>query len=105
VLLQVTASALLRAPRRSASASLAHALVRSGLATVVASDAHSPGPWRPPELGRAVVAAARIADPSRAEWLVQDAPEAILAGAPLPPLPSAAPTPRGRTWLRRRAGV
>ena len=105
VLLQVTASALLRLPKRSASAALAHELVRGGFCAAIASDAHSPGPWRPPELGRAAVAAARIASPARAEWLVNDAPEAIISGRPLPPLPAAAPTPRGRAWLRRRAGV
>lgn len=105
ILLQVTAGALLRPARRSRSAALAQQLVRDGLCAAIASDAHSPGAWRPPELSRAVVVAARLADPARAEWLVRDAPEAILAGEPLPPLPSAPPTPRGRAWLRRRAGV
>ncbi len=105
VLLQVTASALLQPARRSPSAALAQHLVREGLCAAVASDAHSPGPWRPPTLNRAVLAAARLASPARAEWLVVDAPDAILAGEPLPPVPSAPPTPRGRAWLRRRAGV
>jgi len=104
-LLQVTASSLMRSPRRSRSAALAQALVRDGLCAAIASDAHSPGPWRPPELGRAVVAAARISTPAQAEWLVVDGPDAILAGEPLPPLPTAPPTARGRSWLRRRAGV
>jgi len=105
ILLQVTAGALLRSPKHSASAALAQGLVRRGLVAAIASDAHSPGPWRAPEMGRAVVSAARIASPAQAEWLVRDAPGAILAGEPLPPLPAAAPTPRGRSWLRRRAGV
>lgn len=105
LLLQVTAGALLREPRRSGSAALAHALVREGLCAAIASDAHSPGPWRPPELGAAVSVAGRIAGTARAEWLVVDAPDAILAGEPLPPVPGAPPTPRGRTWLRRRTGV
>lgn len=104
-LLQVTSSALQRPSKRSASATLAHALVRDGLCSVIASDAHSPGPWRPPELTRGVAAAARIADPARAEWLVTDAPAAILAGDPLPLPPTGHPTPRGRAWMRRRAGV
>ena len=105
VLLQVTASALSRSPRRSRTAAFGQALVREGLCAVIASDAHSPGPWRPPELARAAAAAAALADPARAQWLVDDAPGAILAGEPLPPLPSASPTARGRAWLRRRAGV
>ena len=105
ILLQVTASALQRSPRKSASASLAQALVRDGLCAAVASDAHSPGPWRAPELVRGVAAAARLTSPAQAEWLVRDAPDAILAGEPLPALPSAPATPRGRSWLRRRAGV
>ena len=105
ILLQVTASALLRPARRSASAALAQHLVREGMCAAVASDAHSPGPWRPPGLSRAALSAARLASPARAEWLVAEAPEAILNGWELPPLPAAAPTPRGRAWLRRRAGV
>ena len=105
VLLQITSSSLQRPTRSSGSATLAHGLVREGLCSAIASDAHSPGPWRPPELARGVLAAARTAGPARAEWLVTDAPAAILAGDPLPPLPSEAPTPRGRSWLRRRVGV
>lgn len=105
ILLQVTSSALQRSPRRAKSAALAHAIVRGGLCSAIASDAHSPGPWRPPELAAGVTAAARISNPARAEWLVTDAPAAILAGDPLPPLPSVLPTPRGRAWLHRRTGV
>jgi len=105
VLLQVTSSALQRSARKSASASLAQALVREGLCAAIASDAHSAGPWRPPELTRGVAAAARLATPAFAEWLVRDAPDAILAGEPLPLPPEAPATPRGRSWLRRRAGV
>lgn len=99
--LQVTAAALLRAPRRSRSAALAHRLVKEGRCTVIASDAHSPGPWRPPELARAVLVAARIASPAQGEWLTTHAPGAILAGERLPPLPVAPPTSRGLARLRR----
>jgi len=101
ILLQVTADALSRSPRKSPSAALAHALVREGRCAAIAADAHSPGPWRPPELSRAALIAARLASPARAEWLTVDAPDAILAGEPLPPLPAAPPTPRGLGRLRR----
>ena len=104
-LLQVTASALSRSPRKSSSAALAHALVREGRCHVIAADAHSPGPWRPPELSRAALVAARLASPARAEWLTVDVPDAILAGEPLPALPAASPTPRGLSRLRRGATV
>lgn len=104
VLLQITAGALFRSPRTSASAALAHRLIREGRAAAVAADAHSPGPWRPPGLARAAAAAARIATPAQAEWLTLHAPEAILAGQPLPPLPAAAPAARARRRrLRRQA--
>ncbi len=96
---------MLRPARRSASASLAQSLVRDGLVCALASDAHSGGPWRPPELARAVLAAARFCTPAQAEWLVLDGPDAILAGEPIPPRPHARATPLGRAWLRRHVGA
>lgn len=101
VLLQVSARSLLRDDRRSRSAALARHLVRDGLCHVLATDAHSAGPWRAPDLSRGVLAAAQLAG-ARAEWMVTDAPAAILAGAPLPAAPATAPSPRGLAWLRRR---
>jgi len=95
VLVQVTAGSLAAENTRSRSRRLARALVEDGLAHVIASDAHSsnfPRFW----LSAGVEAAARIA-PLRAEWMVTDAPAAILAGEPLP----AAPSERTR---RRRFG-
>lgn len=86
VLVQLTASSLLRDPERSGSAALAHRLVRSHVATVLASDAHSAGDWRPPGL-QAAVAVARALAPRRADWMVTVAPAAILAGTPLPAPP------------------
>jgi protein-tyrosine phosphatase len=96
-LLQVTAAALAGPPAGSRSGRLARALVKEGVAHVIASDRHGP------DLGRAGladgVAAARALAGPRADWMVDDAPAAILAGDPLPtppPIP-----PRGRRWLRR----
>lgn len=105
LLLQVTAAALSRSPRKSGSAALAHALVREGRCHLIAADAHSPGPWRPPELSRGALVAARLASPAHAEWLTVGVPDAILAGEPLPPPPAAPPTPRGLARLRRGAAV
>lgn len=103
VLLQVTASSLLRSRRRSSTSALAHHLVRHRLAHVLASDAHSAGPWRPPDLAAGVDVVANL-DGDLATWMVGAAPEAILAGEPLPPLP---PRTGSRMLLdrwRRRAG-
>ena len=86
VLLQITLPALLRNDRRSRSRKLAIDLVREGLAHNLASDAHSAGPWRSPNLRAGLDALADVA-PARAEWMVTDVPAAILAGQPIPPPP------------------
>ena len=82
VLVQVTAQSLIDEGRRSASRELAVALVEQDLAHVIASDSHSAGRFRPPNLGDGVLAATSIA-PERAIWMAVDAPLAILAGKPL----------------------
>jgi protein-tyrosine phosphatase len=99
VLLQITLPALARKDRRSRSRKLAIDLVREGLAHNLASDAHSAGPWRSPNLRAGVEMLADVA-PARAEWMVTDAPAAILAGQPLPPPPTD-DVPRRRFRLRR----
>jgi protein-tyrosine phosphatase len=86
VLLQITLPALMRSDRRSRSRKLALDLVREGIAHNLASDAHSAGPWRPPDLRAGLAALADVA-PLRAEWMVTEAPAAILAGEPLPRAP------------------
>ena len=103
-LVQVTARALIRGGGRTPSAALARELVASELCHVLAGDAHSAGPWRAPDLRRGVLEAARLCG-ARAEWMVQDAPAAILAGDPLPKPPAGAVSDRGLAWLRRRAEV
>jgi protein-tyrosine phosphatase len=90
VLIQITLPSLMSANGKSRSRALAFDLIREGLAHNIASDAHTPGPVRPPRLGAGVAAAAQVA-PARAEWMVTDAPAAILAGEPLPPPPAEVP--------------
>jgi len=97
VLLQVTALSLSSTKRRSRSRKLARELVREGLAHVIASDAHG---GHIPRTGlRAGVEAAAELAPRRAEWMVTDAPAAILGGHPLPPAPRDSGPSRG---LRKR---
>jgi protein-tyrosine phosphatase len=76
-------------------AETASELVRSGLAHVIASDAHSPT-LRGFDLA---AAAARVGEPALANWLVQDVPAAIVTGAPLPERPAVEPG-RQRWWRR-----
>ena len=98
-LLQVTAVSLSSTERRSRSRRLALELVRNELAHVIASDAHG-GHIPRAGLSAGVEAAARIA-PRRAQWMVTDAPAAILAGDPLPPAPVESGGGRGLARLRR----
>jgi protein-tyrosine phosphatase len=96
-LLQVTARSLTK-EGKSGSRRLAERLVTEGLAHVLASDAHSPGPWRPPVLSAGVAAVEALA-PGRGAWMAEAVPAAILAGEPLPAGP---PLPRpGRGPFRR----
>lgn len=98
VLVQLTAQSLTRSGKRSHK--LAVSLVEGGLAHVIASDAHRAQEIRSPVLSDAVRATARMG-PGRGQWMVTEAPAAILAGEPLP-APPAGSAPR-RGLLRRRA--
>ena len=71
-------------------------LIESGLAHLVASDAHSPD-VRAIGLSKAVEA---IGDPSLANWLVEEVPRAIVDDGPIPPRPPAHGKTR-RRWGRR----
>jgi protein-tyrosine phosphatase len=95
-LLQVTARSLLRGSRSAPATRLAQSLVADGTAHVLASDAHSAGSFRPPELAAGVAAAAALVGEARARWMTEVAPAAILAGAALPQAPPVvAPARRG----------
>jgi protein-tyrosine phosphatase len=90
VLVQVTAASVVGGGR---AGKLARRLIEGGHAHVIASDLHRPGGNRA-SLRDAVAAV----DSARGEWMVTEAPAAILAGRPLPPPPGAA---RRRSWLHR----
>jgi protein-tyrosine phosphatase len=104
ILLQVTADALLPRPGRSRSGELARWLVSEGVAHVLASDSHGPGrPSRTPL--RAGVTEARALAGAYADWMVEEAPAAILAGEPLSGRPTAGRPARRRVRKRLRRGV
>jgi protein-tyrosine phosphatase len=82
VLVQVTADSLDgRAGKRARSA--ARRLLSSGLAHLVASDAHAPTVRR----GGLDGVAREVGDADLARWLTTDVPTAIVAGRPLPARP------------------
>lgn len=85
-LLQLTAGSFLGEHGEPARRT-AEVLLAGGIAHVMASDAHSPGPWRPPELSPGVRAAADAIDVhvQSLEWMVNEGPAAILAGGPVRP--------------------
>lgn len=91
VLVQITASALASSERRSRSRRLARDLLRNGHAHVIASDSH--GAIQRAALSQGVAAASELA-PNRAQWMVTEAPHAIVMGEPLPEAPVDAPPKR-----------
>lgn len=92
VLVQVTADSVVGGGR---AGKLAQRLIASGQAHVIAGDLHRAGG------GRASLREAVAAVGSRGEWMVTEAPAAILEGRPLPPAP-AGDAPARRSWFRRR---
>jgi protein-tyrosine phosphatase len=74
-------------------------LLAGGVAHFLASDAHSAGPWRPPELEEGLQAAADGIDthPQSLRWMVEDGPAAVIEGRPVRP-PRL--TPRRRPRVR-----
>jgi protein-tyrosine phosphatase len=102
VLLQLTGASVVRGARGgSRSGQLARALLKDGLAHVIASDAHGPLTAERASLAAGLAAAADI-DEATARWMVHDAPAAILRGEPLPTRP-ALPARRRFPWRRRTA--
>jgi protein-tyrosine phosphatase len=76
--------------------SAAATLLDLGLAHLLASDAHAPAVRR----GGLAAAVDAIGDQDLGQWLVEDVPRALLAGAPPPPRPE--PARRKRRLGRRR---
>jgi protein-tyrosine phosphatase len=76
-------------------------LLAGGVAHFLASDAHSAGPWRPPELEEGLQAAADGIDvhPQALRWMVEDGPAAVIEGRPVRP-PRLAPGRRPRAGAR-----
>lgn len=99
-LLQVTAASFL-GDNGPVAQRTAVALLASGTAHIMASDAHSAGPWRPPgvEEGLAEAARATGADPGVLRWMVEDGPAAIVEGRPVRP-PQLTPSRRLREAAR-----
>ena len=85
-LLQLTAAAFV-GDHGDAARRTANVLLAGGVAHLVASDAHSPGPWRPPELLPGLQAAADAIDvtPEALGWMVNEGPAAVVAGGPVRP--------------------
>ena len=75
-------------------------LLAGGVAHFLASDAHSAGPWRPPELEEGLQAAADGIDvhPQTLRWMVEDGPAAVIEGRPVRP-------PRFTPRRRPKVGV
>jgi len=88
VLVQLTAMSLTRASKGSPAQRAAIWLLEQGAGHVIASDAHSAGPWRGPDL-RAAAGRVDSVAPAQAEWMTHEVPHAVLAGEPLPPSPVA----------------
>jgi hypothetical protein len=88
ILLALDAASLL-GPAPSGSRLLAERLCRSGRAHALAFDAAAGQDAS--ELAGPESAAATLVGEQRARWLVSDAPGAMVAGKPLPPMPEAQP--------------
>lgn len=75
-------------------------LLAGGVAHFLASDAHSAGPWRPPEIEEGLQAAADGIDvhPQALRWMVEEGPAAVIEGRPVRP-PRL--TPRRRLRIAR----
>lgn len=101
VLVQINSSSIAADSPDEGARRLALRLLKRGLVHVLASDAHSAGSWRRPELSRGVEAA-RAQAGGHADWMVNDVPAAILEGAPLPPPPDASASALGRLARRLR---
>lgn len=102
VMLQVNAPSLAPGGPDPDAHRLALHLLQRQLIHVVASDSHSAGPWRPPELSRGYEVL-RAQNGEEASWAVQDVPAAVLAGSRIPARPERPPRRFGLRFRRRGA--
>lgn len=100
-LIQITASSLASPPSRSRSGRMARKLLSTGMAHVLASDAHGLRAHGRMLLGPALEVARELVG-SAADLMVTGAPAAVLAGEALPPQPPEARS-RWRHLLGSRA--
>jgi protein-tyrosine phosphatase len=98
-LVQLTAGSFL-GDHGAAARRAALMLLAGGVAHFLATDAHSAGPWRPPELEAGLQAAADGIDvhSQALRWMVEDGPAAVIEGRPVRP-------PRLTPRRRPRVGV
>lgn len=101
VLMQLTAASLAGA-RKSPSRRFALAALSEGMAHVIASDAHGFATADRAGMGHGRAMASEV-DRRLAEWMVTDAPAAVIEGVPLPPRPRATAPRRG--MLARARGL
>lgn len=95
-LVQVTAGSL-TGEHGAGARRAAERLLGSGWVHFLGSDAHSAGPWRPPDLSGGLDAAARVlrTEPDALRWMVEEGPRAVLEGQPVrPPRLTPSRTPR-----------
>jgi protein-tyrosine phosphatase len=85
-LVQLTAASFL-GEHGPAARRAALMLLAGGVAHFLATDAHSAGPWRPPELEEGLHAAAEGIDvhPQTLRWMVEEGPAAVVEGRPVRP--------------------
>jgi protein-tyrosine phosphatase len=103
VLVQVTAMSLSQRTGGSKAASVSRWLIERGVAHVIASDCHSAGPRRSPDRSAAIAFAKSISR-ARAEWMLHENPQAIIAGEPLTPRPLGPAGQATGTPFRRARG-
>ena len=97
VLVQLTAASLAAPPRHSRSARAALDFVTSGLAHVIASDAHGKAAQGREAITPGLESARRVVG-ERADWMVSEAPAAILGGTALPDPPALPRRRRRPRW-------
>jgi protein-tyrosine phosphatase len=102
VLLEVNAESVVGSDANGRTQRLARRLMTEGLAHVLASDGHRGTGWRPvTELAESLDAAAELVGYDRAQWIMSEAPAAVVDGRELPPAPPVIQQPKRRRLFGR----